>query len=1027
MKTINILIFTLLVCFKMSGQIISPSFQSPEIPSSFEFSKYDQIPVGEYTGVPSIGIPLYSISVDEVSIPIALQYHAGGIRVSEEASYVGLGWNLNFGQITQVINGKNDLINHDKERLIYQNSPMLSEWPIASTHHLFDNAPSNICNLPNPVFTASTPQSTNALFIASNEHFPFTNKSYCYDLFYPPNSNSSDIDLEPDIFKVNFFEHSFSFIYSFNGDYFNDNQIVVLDKKGYSVKRIAVDNYVSEWEIRTPDGTTYYFSEQDNVLTTSTTKNDQYTYDRLKSDYGSSLGGQNTSRTWKLTKVITVRNNNIIFEYENHGIISSDRFDDRQRYFKNIDYLGARMAIKGFLGILPFNGTAIDNTNNETVVHTTYSTSEKANYVKRIIFPAGEVNFSYSTRLDAVSDKKIDEIKVKNKYQQTIKKFNFNYAYFIADQSGETLSSSSGMTNLYRLRLNSLIEEGKGSYDFTYNLEKLPKKNSTAVDYWGFYNGEISNNSLAPNPARIGYANIGNNGNNKSALLNFAKAGVLEKIKFPTGGEITYNYGLNEFSNNSYYTSLPNHNGTIGSSVKGFGLRIQNIKILDKNIVQKETEYTYSDGKAITPLSLRSFYPIQISGEYNNIYGTYKIDIYDFFASNYFKSNSLGSINTVGYDMVTVKNIGDNDQGKTVYNFSNNVDIKPLPTISLNNDATYGNLPLPTLQDYNSVENGKLLSESVFNNIGDVILKKEYSYSTKKSNIYYGTSISGFRYLVSTGDIYENIAIPQYLVGYYPVFLKQSLLSSEKTTQFFDAGNVISNTNYTYNSDRLLTEVKNSDNIGNVIKKEITTYSIQSTHINKNILNLPNNKSIYTNGRIKATYKYNYTEANNITLLASLQILPMGNPNPSLTKSIFYDKYDSEGNLLEFHDQDNIYTAIIWGYNKQYPIAKIESARYSEVLSQVSNLQSKSDLDNDRTIGSTGNEGALRNALESLRTSFPLTMVSTYTYDPLIGLTSFTDPKGYTLYYDYDAFNRLEQVKDTNGSIISEMEYNYKQ
>ena len=58
---------------------------------------------------------------------------------------------------------------------------------------------------------------------------------------------------------------------------------------------------------------------------------------------------------------------------------------------------------------------------------------------------------------------------------------------------------------------------------------------------------------------------------------------------------------------------------------------------------------------------------------------------------------------------------------------------------------------------------------------------------------------------------------------------------------------------------------------------------------------------------------------------------------------------------------------------------------------------------------------------------FQISMVTTYTYDPLIGITSATDPRGYTTYYDYDGFGRLNQVKDADGHILSANEYNYKQ
>lgn len=93
-------------------------------------------------------------------------------------------------------------------------------------------------------------------------------------------------------------------------------------------------------------------------------------------------------------------------------------------------------------------------------------------------------------------------------------------------------------------------------------------------------------------------------------------------------------------------------------------------------------------------------------------------------------------------------------------------------------------------------------------------------------------------------------------------------------------------------------------------------------------------------------------------------------------------------------------------------------------------------MDNDRTIdlrdgngnisSYEGNEGSLRQVLNGLRASLPGAMVTTYTHDPMIGVTSMTDPKGYTVYYEYDVFDRLKQVKDADGKILSENQYHYK-
>jgi len=83
--------------------------------------------------------------------------------------------------------------------------------------------------------------------------------------------------------------------------------------------------------------------------------------------------------------------------------------------------------------------------------------------------------------------------------------------------------------------------------------------------------------------------------------------------------------------------------------------------------------------------------------------------------------------------------------------------------------------------------------------------------------------------------------------------------------------------------------------------------------------------------------------------------------------------------------------------------------------------------DNDRTFGSTGNEGALRTALNTLRSDLSNAMVTTFTYDPLIGTTSVTAPNGTAQYYEYDTYNRLQSIKDFEGNIVEEHDYNYAQ
>lgn len=62
----------------------------PQSPNTAAFKKFGDIPVSYYTGVPDISIPLYTVSVDNVSVPISINYHASGIKIADEAGRVGL-------------------------------------------------------------------------------------------------------------------------------------------------------------------------------------------------------------------------------------------------------------------------------------------------------------------------------------------------------------------------------------------------------------------------------------------------------------------------------------------------------------------------------------------------------------------------------------------------------------------------------------------------------------------------------------------------------------------------------------------------------------------------------------------------------------------------------------------------------------------------------------------------------------------------------------------------------------------------
>lgn len=73
-------------------------------PTAASLGKYGDFPIGYHTGTPNIDIPLYTVKAGKLSLPVSLSYHASGLKVQEEASWVGAGWALNAGGvITQTV------------------------------------------------------------------------------------------------------------------------------------------------------------------------------------------------------------------------------------------------------------------------------------------------------------------------------------------------------------------------------------------------------------------------------------------------------------------------------------------------------------------------------------------------------------------------------------------------------------------------------------------------------------------------------------------------------------------------------------------------------------------------------------------------------------------------------------------------------------------------------------------------------------------------------------------------------------
>lgn len=64
--------------------------------------------------------------------------------------------------------------------------------------------------------------------------------------------------------------------------------------------------------------------------------------------------------------------------------------------------------------------------------------------------------------------------------------------------------------------------------------------------------------------------------------------------------------------------------------------------------------------------------------------------------------------------------------------------------------------------------------------------------------------------------------------------------------------------------------------------------------------------------------------------------------------------------------------------------------------------------------------------IDELRLHPQSAQMTTFTYDPLVGMLSKTDARSYSMFYEYDIFDRLKFIKDEDGQIRDHFEYNYE-
>ncbi|MBL7727127.1 MAG: hypothetical protein JNM68_05560, partial [Dinghuibacter sp.] len=150
--------------------------------------------------------------------------------------------------------------------------------------------------------------------------------------------------------------------------------------------------------------------------------------------------------------------------------------------------------------------------------------------------------------------------------------------------------------------------------------------------------------------------------------------------------------------------------------------------------------------------------------------------------------------------------------------------------------------------------------------------------------------------------------------------------------------------------------------------------------------------------------KTNYQTWNGNTFIGASTIQQSISGGPA--KTVFTtNKYDAKGNILQTTDKTGIVTSYIWGYNGMYPVAQITGADHNTVIAFVNQAL----INNPNTT-----DQQMRDELNLIRTGLAGTkaQVTTFTHEPLIGITSQTDANNRTVFYEYDGHNRLTLLRN---------------
>ncbi len=974
-----IILFLLVIPF-INGQ--EPEIVEPSI-NAQQFLNVRTATEDLHTGQITTSIPLFNLESRGIKLPISLSFTGIGFIKPESlvASNIGLGWSLLAGGvISHTVRGVKDSYSNYRE------------WKYSSTY------------LESKV---------------QEEEYD----SYDTNLFDVAMDNVVSADSQPDEFNYSFNGYSGKIV--FKVDNTNTYTGTLFPHITFKIENLGWNN---GYKITTDDGFVYYFEVFSNI------------------DCG-------FSSSWFLSKIQSPQGGEITLEYE------------LDAYTKNM-YLSPCAAIRSY--------------SSQRI--------KKINFDKGYVLFNSSSRNDTGWGDPATKAKRIVSIELYDNNNQLIKGFELgNDNYFESNGKLKLNSIKSYDKNHNYLPPYTFEYESVLSLGWSCPYPDDPVQ-TCGMYSWAGTPGPIAiaDRRMTPDLESIEWVEDSTYIQPQNSLVSFGHnrhSLVIKKVNFPTGGYEFYEYEdhhYSTFGSNTTYSyqgiGAPKIQGrriAKKETVDGFG----NSKVVEYYYYMHDENYERiiesskikSSGVLVNP-------SIRIATMYRPIYNDYSNNWIAYPNGNH-ERNRLVAIphayhsvpqNKLGQFPIYYKEVEEvfttstgADNGKNIYYFKEEVAVPAKNFVYLSYDQNgaantlieipnnlYGNndpalflnnhtflaYPVGDFYEYDYLK-GTVLKQVTLNSDGDIVKKIENEYSSPYIEKQYGLIVHKFVDDPSVVNAFVSYAdqgsgtgqtvrfLNRYLISRYTKPFSYIRLDQETVTDYFPASekSFIQEISYNYTSDNYLRskEIENSDG---KIKIDYYHYPKDYSSSGDNIAALKANNIIsnpidvrsYNGAKLISGTQTKYNVNGQPEGLFVAELSGTDIPKDAAAPYTFPERatYTYNNDLIsQINPKDSYSSVYLWDATGNYVMAKIENTTHSAVNSlngKVSNYDSETLYDELKILVDD-------NAL-----------ITTYTYKQLVGITQKTDTRGYTMYYEYDALNRLKRVKDSEGKVLSENQYHYK-